>query len=533
MAAGRYLVNFDTAELDQDAFPYLVIGSGVAGLFTAWAAARAGQRVAVITKSTVDDTTTAHAQGGVAAAIGAEDSPLFHLEDTLAAGAGLADAEAVQVLVDAAPARIRSLLEVGACFDRADGELDLGREGAHSRNRVVHAGGDATGAEIQRALTAWARAHPLVEIYEGHYLVDLLVRERVCYGALVYDVAGGRLRVFWAAVSVLATGGAARLFRHNTNPPVATGDGMAAAYRAGADLMDMEFVQFHPTVFRRPDGEAFLISERLRGEGALLLNGRGERFMPRYHERGELAPRDVVTRAILEEMRRDNAPSVYLDARHIPAARLHARFPTIAATLARAGFDITRELVPVTPAAHYFMGGVRTDLHGRTAVEGLYACGEAACTGVHGANRLASNSLMEGLVFAGRVVEDARDRLRGLGRPRFCCDTLLPPAGVDTAALRTALQEVMDTGAGPVRTPDGLGGVLAFCEEWRWLGRHAAATPAEMEVRNMLEVAGLVAEAALARTESRGAHFRVDFPAPRARWQKHIVFRRVNNVGAG
>lgn len=523
---GRYLVNFDTAELEQDEVPYLVIGSGVAGLYAACAAARAGERVAVITKGTVDDTTTAHAQGGVAAAIGAEDDPAYHLADTLAAGAGLADEEAVRVLVAAAPARISDLLSIGAQFDRANGVLDLGREGAHSRNRVVHAGGDATGAEIQRALTAWISGHTLIDLYERHYLVDLLVREKVCYGALVLDGERQRLRVFWARAVVLATGGAAQTFRHNTNPRVATGDGMAAAYRAGADLMDMEFVQFHPTVFKQPGGEPFLISERLRGEGAILRNYREERFMPRYHERGELAPRDVVTRAILEEMRQSDAPCVYIDARHIPAERLRKRFPKITGTLVGYGFDITKDLIPVTPAAHYFMGGVRTDLCGRTTIEGLYACGEVACTGVHGANRLASNSLLEGLVFAGRVVESTRGKLEGRGRPRFCCDELLPPADYDAAALRIALQETMDEGAGPVRTPAGLSSVLAFCEDWQWLRRHAAATPAEMEVRNMLEIGHLVAEAALARTESRGAHYRVDFPAPRERWRKHIIFRR-------
>lgn len=523
---GRYLVNFATAELEQEEVPYLVIGSGVAGLFAAYAAARAGHRVAVINKSAVDDTTTAHAQGGVAAAIGAEDNPSYHLADTLAAGAGLGDEEAVQALVTAAPARIADLLDIGAQFDRAGGALDLGREGAHSRNRVVHAGGDATGAEIQRALTAWARESALIDIYERHYLVDLLVRERICYGALVYDVGRRQLRVFWARVVVLASGGASQVFRHNTNPTVSTGDGMAAAYRAGADLMDMEFVQFHPTVFTPPEGEPFLISERLRGEGAILLNRQGERFMPRYHERAELAPRDVVTRAILEEMRRTGASCVYLDATCIPAARLRTRFPKITGTLARYGLDVTADLIPVAPAAHYFMGGVRTDLYGWTGIEGLYACGEVACTGVHGANRLASNSLMEGLVFAGRVVERTRNSLRGRGRPCFAHDALLPPAGCDPAALRAGLQQVMDEGAGPVRTPAGLSAVLAFCEDWQWLCRHAAATPAEMEARNMLEVAGLVAEAALARQESRGAHYRVDFPAPRERWKKHIVFRR-------
>ena len=522
---GRYLVNFDTAELEQEEVPYLVVGSGVAGLYTACAAARGGERVAVVTKSAVDDTTTAHAQGGVAAAIGAEDDPAYHLADTMAAGAGLADEEAVRVLVAAARARIDDLVGIGARFDCTDGVLDLGREGAHSRSRVVHAGGDATGAEIQRALTEYARGQELIELYERHYLVDLLVREKTCYGALVFDEKRQRLRVIWARAVVLATGGAARIFRHNTNPQVATGDGMAAAYRAGADLMDMEFVQFHPTVFRRPDGDPFLISERLRGEGAILLNHRQERFMPRYHERGELAPRDVVTRAILAEMRQSGAPCVYIDARHIPPERLRHRFPKITGTLASHGLDITRDLIPVTPAAHYFMGGVRTDLCGRTSIEGLYACGEVACTGVHGANRLASNSLLEGLVFAGRVVESTRGRLERRKHPRFCCDALLPPAGCDAAALRRALQEAMDEGAGAVRTPAGLAGVLDFCGDWEWLRRHAAATPAEMEVRNMLEIGHLVAEAALARTESRGAHYRVDFTAPRERWRKHIIFR--------
>ncbi|MDK2887863.1 MAG: L-aspartate oxidase [Thermoanaerobacter sp.] len=524
---GRYLVNFDTRQLPQENWDYVILGSGIAGLYTAYAASRFDRQVVVLTKYTMEDSNTDKAQGGIAAALGHSDSPALHLKDTLAAGAGLCDPEAVNVLVNEGPGRVRELIAMGARFDRENGQLALTREGAHSRRRILHAAGDATGAEIQRVLSGQARLSPNIEVRENHFAVDLLVQDNTCYGVLALDGSSGELRVFWGRAVVLATGGLGQLFEHNTNPAVATGDGIAMAWRAGAEVMDMEFIQFHPTVLSLPGAPPFLISEAVRGEGAYLRNRYGERFMPRYHDLAELAPRDVVVRAILKEMGSTASDRVFLDLSHLDPEKVQQRFPTISRTCASYGLDITRDLIPVAPAAHYMMGGVKTNLYGETSIEGLYACGEVACQGVHGANRLASNSLLDGLVFGGRIVERVNSLPpRRSGHPEFSCRELGDAPEMDAAHLRREIQSVMGKYVGPVRTAQGLEKALAFFEEWAHLAEYRARNVEEMEVRNMLLAGQLIAQAALIRTESRGGHYRLDYPQPRDLWLKHIILRR-------
>lgn len=521
------MVNFDTRELPREKWDFVILGSGIAGLYTACAASRLGYRSVVLTKHTLVDSNTDKAQGGIAAALGDSDSPALHLQDTLAAGAGLCDAEAVDILVNEGPQRVRELIAMGARFDQQNGELALTREGAHSRRRILHAAGDATGAEIQRVLNEKVSLDPLIAVREEHFAVDLLVRENTCYGVLAHDRRENNLKVFYGRAVVLATGGLGQLYEHSTNPRVATGDGIALAYRAGAEVMDMEFLQFHPTVLSLPGVPRFLISEAVRGEGAYLRNRYGERFMPRYHELAELAPRDVVVRAILKEMADTAADKVFLDLSHLDAEMVQARFPTISRTCAGYGLDITRDPVPVAPAAHYMMGGVKTNLDGETSIRNLYACGEVACQGVHGANRLASNSLLDGLVYGGRIVERVRVVAGADSEcPVFTGRDLAEPVEMDVARLRAEIQSVMGKYAGPVRTADGLQKALGFFEQWSRLEGHRAVDAEEMEVRNMLQVGRLVVQAALIRTESRGGHYRRDFPETRACWRQHVILRR-------
>lgn len=524
----QYLTNFDTRYMPQEEWEYVVVGSGIAGLYTAYTASKAGGKVVVLTKHTVLDSNTDKAQGGIAAALGAADSPALHLQDTLAAGAGLCDREAVNILVNEGLRRVEELIKLGARFDRNNGQLVMGREGAHSRRRILHAAGDATGAEIQRVLTEQAYQNPSIDVRESHFVVDLLVKKNICYGVLAYDLTEQCLKVFWGRVVILASGGVGQLYKYNTNPEVATGDGIAMAYRAGAEVMDMEFIQFHPTVLNLPEAPRFLISEAVRGEGAYLCNCHGERFMPRYHEMAELAPRDVVVRAILQEMMKTGAEEVFLNLSHLDAKEIYLRFPTIRRTCQTYGLNIERDPIPVTPAAHYMMGGVKTNLYGETSIDGLYACGETACLGVHGANRLASNSLLDGLVFGYRIVERTRRYLAGcrLSRQDFSCTYEAESEDIDYQRLRTSLQLTMDRCVGPIRTYGGLNEALVFFAGLGALAGRRAGNWEEMEVRNMLCLAELITEAALIRTESRGGHYRLDFPAPSERWRRHIIFKR-------
>ena len=492
---------------------FLVVGSGVAGLHTAWRASADGD-VLLLTKRSLFDSSTAYAQGGIAAALGAGDSPALHRQDTLAAGAALCDAAAVQVLVEEGPARVRELQTAGAHFDLDPrGRLKLGREAAHSKNRIVHAHGDQTGAEVARTLVARVRDAKRVRVLERARVLDLIVRRGVCYG--VRASIKGRATDIIADATVLATGGCGQIYRYTTNPVVATGDGFAIAHRARVTLADMEFVQFHPTALATRENPLALISEAVRGEGAILVNARGVRFMPARHRLAELAPRDVVARAIFREQR--HGP-VYLDARKL-GERFVERFPGIFSLCQARGIDPRVDLIPVTPAAHYMMGGVVTDLSGRASAERLYAVGEVARTGVHGANRLASNSLLEGLVFAERVARDMASNGRFTRVPP-ASNWKVPPLADRGAAQVAAdsIRDVMWENAGIVRTARG----LRIARE-RLAEIEARLTAGMTEERNMLQTAQLVVEAALLRRESRGGHYRVDFPRAKRIWKgRHI-----------
>ncbi|WP_350349473.1 L-aspartate oxidase [Agromyces sp. G08B096] len=497
----------------------LVVGGGIAGLWTAVRAADAGHRVELVTKADLAEGSTRYAQGGIAAALFPDDSVERHLRDTLEAGAGLGDPAAVRVLCDEGPARVRDLIRFGVEFDRGESGLDRGLEAAHSRARIVHAGGDATGAAIEQALVATVRRRA-VSIVERAMLVDLLVeRGRVTGAAILH--ADGTVAEHRADAVVLATGGSGCLYRHTTNPAVATGDGVAAAWRAGAAVADLEFTQFHPTALAAPGTP--LISEAVRGEGAVLLDARGIRFMPAVDARAELAPRDVVARASWRRMAEQGGSAVLLDATALGGAFLARRFPGLDRVTRDAGFDWSRKPIPVIPAAHYAMGGIITDLDGRSSLPGLLAVGECARTGVHGANRLASNSLLEAAVFADRAARAlaggaaAEDATRQAG----AADSSDPadaarrsaPAAIRAEAPtvdRAALQQLMWTRAGLERDAAGLAEASARLAAWR------APDPvdrASAEDRNLLDLARLTVDAALARRESVGAHFRSDAPA--------------------
>lgn len=510
---------------------FLIIGSGIAGLFTALKAANYG-KVVVLTKKTIKDCNTGLAQGGIAAAVHEEDSPFLHLEDTLEAGAGLCDIEAVDVLVREGPDRVRELIRAGASFDMKDGSISLAREGAHSKARILHAA-DATGEAIRVALADQCIINPDINITEGQFVVDLLTdgKNKECQGALVYDAGEQRQIIYLAKAVIVATGGAGQLYKYTTNPDVTTADGMAACFRAGCQLVDMEFIQFHPTVLYSHDYQRFLISEAVRGEGGLLINTKDKRFMPNYHPLQELAPRDIVSRAILNEMQENNSDYVYLDMTGIAGA--DKRFPNIYAHCLSKGIDLTRDYVPVSPAAHYTMGGIRTNCDAETGVYGLYACGEAACTGVHGANRLASNSLLEGIVFGQRIVNNAeeilyRRHLNSREIIRSYDNTwVYKPAvsNLEPYAAKRKLQNIMWENVGIIRDEAQL--KKASAEIWEIYNNVAKGEDllAYYEIINMLTVANIVVQAALWRKESRGGHFRSDYPhRDDMRWKKHLPF---------
>jgi L-aspartate oxidase len=493
----------------------VVVGSGIAGLTAALRLRGRVAKVLVVTKDVLDAGSTQWAQGGIAAALGPGDTPDQHERDTLVAGAGACDAEAVRVLVTEGPQAVRELIALGANFDlHPDGELSLTREGGHHRDRIAHAGGDATGAEIQRALIAAVERAPEIEVIQHALAVDLLRGDDGGVAGLTLHVMGEGQRDGVGAVRcravVLASGGLGQIFSQTTNPAVATGDGMALAYRAGAVLRDLEFVQFHPTVmWLGPDsrGQQPLISEAVRGEGAFLVDWEGDRFMQGVHELADLAPRDVVAKAITRRMMETGHPHMWLDARHLGEAFWESRFPTILGTCRRYGVDPVTELIPVAPACHYASGGVATDTWGRSSLVGLYATGEVACSGVHGANRLASNSLLEGLVFSRRIAEVLPDELRPWTSPGA---DLRAPLLVD-GARRRGLQEEMTSQVGVLRSAEGLRSARDSLAAM--VGRPVSDVDQDAwETTNLHTVGTLLAEAALLREETRGSHWREDFP---------------------
>ncbi|MEV5374368.1 L-aspartate oxidase [Streptomyces nondiastaticus] len=512
----------------------VVVGSGVAGLTVALRCAAAGAHVTVVTKALLDDGSTRWAQGGIAAALGEGDTPEQHLDDTLVAGAGLCDEEAVRTLVTEGPDAVRRLIATGARFDTDDetGAVLLTREGGHHRRRIAHAGGDATGAEISRALVEAVRAAG-IETIEHALVLDLLKDAEGRAAGVTLHVMGEGERDGVGAVRaravVLATGGMGQVFSATTNPAVSTGDGVALALRAGAEVSDLEFVQFHPTVlWLGPDaeGQQPLVSEAVRGEGAHLVDADGHRFMVGAHELAELAPRDIVAKGIMRRMQELGAEHMFLDARHFGAEMWEHRFPTILAACRAHGIDPVTEPIPVAPAAHYASGGVRTDLAGRSTVPGLYACGEVACTGVHGANRLASNSLLEGLVFAERIAADVTETLREPGgSPQPAAGGIATGTVLAGPKARPEIQRIMSEGAGVLRSRESL---ERAAEELARIDEDAAAAPEapgteSWEATNLLLVARVLVAAALRREETRGCHWREDAPDRDDAWRRHLL----------
>ena len=502
---------------------FLVVGAGVAGLRAAIELAPAG-RVLMVAKDTLQESSSQYAQGGIAAALSDDDEVELHEQDTIKAGAGLCDREAVRTLVEEGPNAIQELIEWGAAFDREGSKLLFAREGAHSRNRVLHAGGDSTGAEISRTLYRKACSLPGVEFRSFSAITDLLMDGGGVAGAVACDESRrDQVRIVARAV-LLASGGLGRVFRETTNPPVATGDGVACAWRAGAVISDIEFVQFHPTALFLEGAPRFLLTEALRGEGAYLRNAAGERFMLGAHEMAELAPRDVVSRSIVAEIERTRS-HVYLDVTHLGGEFLRARFPRVCETCLALGLDLATTPAPVHPAAHYAMGGVKTDLDGRTNIPGLYAAGEVACTGVHGANRLASNSLLEGVVYGARAGAHMRETA---GVPRGRARAAASPA-VFPRMSEHEVRSLAWEACGIVRD----GGTLARAIERLTAastGCSARACRQHHELRNMHLVTLLMARCALAREESRGGHFRSDYPEPREEFRRHSVISRDHDV---
>jgi L-aspartate oxidase len=513
-------------------YDYVIIGSGIAGLYTALLAKEAGS-VLILTKGSIEDCNTRHAQGGIAAPIGKNDSPELHFQDTMNAGDGLCDPEAVRILVNEAPDRIADLIKFGVPFDTLDGEIALTREAAHSVPRILHAGGDATGEHIEVTLSRRVRMSS-IKVLEYCLATQILIEAGKVKGVRALDCRTGLVEEYECRFVILATGGAGRLFKYTTNSDVATGDGIALAFQSGAEITDMEFFQFHPTAVRLPGVPPFLISEAVRGEGGILRNVEGYRFMPDYTPEAELAPRDVVARSILYEMKKTGSDRVFLDVTHIPARLVTTRFPHIYRFCLDHGLDITKGLVPVAPAAHYLMGGIKVNTWGETNIAGLFAAGETACTGVHGANRLASNSLLEVIVFSKRIIERTRETAKAI------------PASVTTKAdcyhleeqrkLKTVsqlnlsnLRSLLWDKVGIVRSGEDLSKAADILATWQDLLSQPTDRPS-YELNNTILNARLIAEAALLRQESRGAHFRTDFPKSSSDWKRHIVFKTINHV---
>lgn len=522
----RYLIDFDSDNLETEYHDVLIIGSGIAGVYTALEIPeRYG--VAILTKETIDISNSVLAQGGIAVSLDKEDSPELHFKDTLYAGAGLCDEDAVWVLVNEAASNIECLCEFGVNFDKKNSkELCLTREGAHSKNRIIHAG-DTTGKEVCDKLISVVKNRSNVKIKERTFAIDLLTEGGACRGLLAFDEDTSKYKIYLSNVIICATGGFGQIYKNTTNPEVATGDGICLAYRAGAELMDLEFIQFHPTVLYHPENKTFLISEAVRGEGALLKNINGERFMPKYHKLSELAPRDVVSRAIFEEMRKTGSNNVYLDITFKGKEYLENRFPNIYKTCLSYGIDISKDFIPVSPAEHYCMGGIRTDVYGGTNIKGFYACGEAACNGIHGANRLASNSLLEGLVFGHKIGNEVSKLLKNKVQTQFSVNMSSNriTKEIDAEKIIRQVQKIMTQYVGIIRNKEGLQHAKAEIEKFQQLISDMKNNSLkDYELQNVVLLSLLVIESALEREESRGAHYRSDFPKiDDEHWRRHII----------
>jgi L-aspartate oxidase len=510
-------------------YDYIIVGSGIAGLYTALLAKEQGS-IAILTKGSIDDCNTKYAQGGIAAAIGKSDSPDLHFKDTIAAGDGLCDEEAVRILVNEAPSRIADLVNFGVPFDTLEGEIALTMEAAHSVPRILHAGGDATGEHIETTLTNKVRASK-IQVLEHCLATEILIEKGQVSGVRALDCRTGSIEEFGCRFLILATGGAGQLYKLTTNSEIATGDGVALAFNAGAEIVDMEFFQFHPTALRLPGVTPFLISEAVRGEGGVLRNVEGHRFMSNYAPEGDLATRDVVARSILHEMKKTGSDRVFIDVTHLPPQVITTRFPHIYRFCLDHGLNITKGLIPVAPAAHYLMGGIKTNSWGETNIAGLFACGETACTGVHGANRLASNSMLEVVVFSKRIIEKTRTggelEAPETGKSVDVHSSLSQrksPATVPTPSL-SALQQLHWDKVGIIRNKTGLTEAANILAAWQKSLPQPVDRPS-YELSNLILTGRLVIEAALIREESRGAHFRSDFPETLLEWQRHIVFTK-------
>jgi L-aspartate oxidase len=527
----RYLTPFHPKRVPHFFTDILIIGGGLAGLRAALAVDPKFSTL-VITKDRLQQSNSAYAQGGIAAVLGPDDTFENHIADTLLAGGSLCDRDVVEQVVREAPSRIGELVEWGTHFDRTGESLDLGREGGHSHERIAHALGDATGKEVIRAVIAKVSGSPHIEVWENTFSVDLLTHQGVCRGALVWNSQHGKTLI-WAKQTILATGGAGQLYRETTNPDVATGDGVAVAYRAGAELRDMEFVQFHPTVLYIAGSSRNLITEALRGAGAHLIDRNGHRFMQDYDPRGELAPRDVVSLAIVAQMERTRHPNVYLDLTHLPPDRVRVRFPGIDALCTDFDLDITRDRIPVRPGAHFMMGGITVDCEGRTTVPGLWAAGEVSCSGLHGANRLGSNSLLEAMVYGARSGEGAAREAAKINDSfsalRLENPVLRPPTEpLDLADIRNSLKSLMWRSCGVRRDAEGLQEAAETIDHWcRYVLPRQFSDPSGWELQNMITLARLMIGAAMTRRETRGSHYRTDCPGTDDKhWHRHLTFRR-------
>lgn len=527
----RYVVPFHPKRVPHYFADIVIVGGGLAGLRAAIEIDPSLSAV-VVTKDEVRQSNSNYAQGGIAGVLDPKDDFEHHIADTMTAGGKLCNRDVVEMVVREAPERIGELIDWGTQFDKADesDELMLGREGGHSHRRIVHALGDSTGKEVMRAVVNWTSRFPNIQLWQRAYMLDLLVHENRCRGALIWNKHHGKM-ILWARQFILCTGGAGQLFRETTNPPVATADGHAVAYRAGAELRDMEFMQFHPTVLYIAGSSRSLITEAMRGEGAHLVDVNGHRFMPDYDDRAELAPRDVVSQSIVSQMEKTRAPNVYLVLDHLDPDHVRSRFPGIAKTCREFGIDIATDRIPVRPGAHYMIGGVSVDTQGQTTLPGLWAAGEVTSSGLHGANRLASNSLLEGLVYGAHAGQGASEAALREGPEQFQVLPMEFPATepstemLDLDDIRNSLKSLMWRSVGVRRTATELDQAASSIDDWcRYVLPRQFHEPSGWELQNMLLVSRIMVEAARARTETRGVHLRTDFPESDDSQLQHLCY---------